>query len=68
MKINPNEFDLKAFLHRFGLVIYTGDPEGDLLLIEDEIRELYELNVIDKEEFIEAMSALRSKRKTEGRE
>ncbi|TKI54255.1 DUF910 family protein [Brevibacillus antibioticus] len=68
MKINPNEFDLKSFLHRFGLVIYTGDPEGDLLLIEDEIRELYELNVIDKEEFIEAMSALRSKRKGEGRE
>ncbi|MFS0555489.1 YqgQ family protein [Brevibacillus sp. 179-C9.3 HS] len=67
MKTNPNEFDLKAFLHRFGLFIYTGDPEGDLLLIEDEIRELYELNVIDKEEFIEAMSALRSKRKADGR-
>ncbi|MGN7469803.1 YqgQ family protein [Brevibacillus sp. SAFN-007a] len=62
MKANPNEFDLKAFLHRFGLFIYTGDPEGDLLLIEDEIRELYELNVIEKEEFMEAMSAVRSKR------
>ncbi|EJL46263.1 hypothetical protein PMI08_01241 [Brevibacillus sp. CF112] len=63
MKANPNEFDLKAFLQRFGLFIYTGDPEGDLLLIEDEIRELYELNVIEKEEFMEAMSAVRSKRK-----
>lgn len=63
MKANPDEFDLKAFLHRFGLFIYTGDPEGDLLLIEDEIRELYELNVIEKEEFMEAMSAVRSKRK-----
>ncbi|MBG9566078.1 YqgQ family protein [Brevibacillus agri] len=63
MKANPNEFDLKTFLHRFGLFIYTGDPEGDLLLIEDEIRELYELNVIEKEEFMEAMSAVRSKRK-----
>lgn len=67
MKASPNEFDLKAFLHRFGLFIYTGDPEGDLLLIEDEIRDLYELNVIDKEEFLEAMSAVRSKRKAEGR-
>lgn len=63
MNSRPNDFDLKAFLHRFGLFIYTGDPEGDLLLIEDEIRELYELNVIDRGEFLEAMSALRSKRK-----
>jgi uncharacterized protein YqgQ len=68
LKPNPNEFDLKAFLYRFGLFIYTGDPEGDLLLIEDEVRELYELNVIDKEEFMEVMSALRSKRKADGRE
>lgn len=68
MKAGPNEFDLKAFLHRFGLFIYTGDPEGDLLLIEDEIRELYELNVIDKEEFLEALSALRDRRKAEGRQ
>lgn len=67
MKASPNEFDLKAFLHRFGLFIYTGDPEGDWLLIEDEIRDLYELSVIDKEEFMEAMSAVKSKRKAEGR-
>jgi len=67
LKAGSNEFDLKAFLHRFGLFIYTGDPEGDILLIEDEIRELYELNVIDKEEFMEALSALRAKRKAEGR-
>jgi uncharacterized protein YqgQ len=63
LKASPNEFDLKAFLHRFGLFIYTGDPEGDLLLIEDEIRELYELNVIDKEEFLEALAAVKRKRK-----
>ncbi|KQL45628.1 hypothetical protein AN963_11240 [Brevibacillus choshinensis] len=67
MNSRPNDFDLKAFLHRFGLFIYTGDPEGDLLLIEDEIRELYELNVIDKEEFMEAMSAVRSRRKADDR-
>ncbi|QRG66290.1 YqgQ family protein [Brevibacillus choshinensis] len=67
MNSRPSDFDLKAFLHRFGLFIYTGDPEGDLLLIEDEIRELYELNVIDKEEFMEAMSAVRSKRKADDR-
>ena len=65
MKSSPNEFDLNAFLRRFGLLIYTGDPEGDLLLIEDEIRELYELNLIDKEEFVEALSAVKNRRQAE---
>lgn len=67
MNSRPSDFDLKAFLHRFGLFIYTGDPEGDLLLIEDEIRELYELNVIDRDEFLEAMAAVRSKFRAERR-
>lgn len=55
-------FDLKEFLYRFGIFIYTGDPEGDLLLIEDEIRELRQLGLIENEEFMEAMAALREKR------
>jgi uncharacterized protein YqgQ len=65
VKSSPNEFDLNAFLRRFGLLIYTGDPEGDLLLMEDEIRELYELNLIDKEEFVEALSAVKNRRQAE---
>ncbi|CAJ1001644.1 MULTISPECIES: YqgQ family protein [Bacillales] len=63
MKERPDDFDLNAFLQRYGLFIYTGDPEGDLLLIEDEIRELYQLGIIDKEEMVQALAALR-KRKT----
>lgn len=65
MKGGPGEFDLQAFLQRFGLFVYTGDPEGDILLLEDEIRELYELNVIDKEEFLEALAAVKSRRRKE---
>ncbi|CAM3325052.1 MULTISPECIES: YqgQ family protein [Brevibacillus] len=63
MKTGPNDFDLNAFLQRFRLHVYTGDPEGDLLLLEDEIRELYELNVIDKEEFMEALAAVKNRRR-----
>ncbi|MDA5109667.1 MULTISPECIES: YqgQ family protein [Brevibacillus] len=63
MKEQPGDFDLSAFLQRYGLFIYTGDPEGDLLLIEDEIRELYQLGVIDKEEMVQALAALRKRRK-----
>jgi uncharacterized protein YqgQ len=52
-------FDLQSFLRRFSLFIYTGDPEGDLILLEDEIRELYQLGMIEKEEMFEALGALK---------
>jgi uncharacterized protein YqgQ len=58
-----SDFDLKEFLNRFGIFIYTGDPEGDLLLIEDEIRELYQLGLIEKEELLQALTALKERRK-----
>lgn len=62
MRSGPNTFDLNALLRRFGLIIYTGDPEGDLLLIEDEIRELYERKLIEKEEFLQALAAVNDRR------
>ncbi len=58
MREKASGFDLQAFLRRYGIVIYTGDPEGDLILIEDEIRELRQLGIIDNEEFLLAMAAL----------
>jgi uncharacterized protein YqgQ len=51
-------FDLRALLKRFGIVIYTGDRLGDLLLMEDEIRELRQMGLIDGDEFVQAMAAL----------
>lgn len=57
-----SSFDLTAFLKRYGIFIYTGDPEGDFLLIEDEIRELRQLGIIDSEEYLVAMAALRERR------
>jgi len=62
VRSGPNTFDLNALLRRFGLIIYTGDPEGDLLLIEDEIRELYERKLIEKEEFLQALAAVNDRR------
>lgn len=59
-----SDFNWKEFLNRFGIFIYTGDPEGDLILIEDEIRELRQLHMIDDEEFMSAMIEIR-KRKNE---
>nr|WP_206529785.1 YqgQ family protein [Brevibacillus sp. SYP-B805] len=49
---------MRALLKRFGIVIYTGDRLGDLLLMEDEIRELRQMGLIDGDEFVQAMAAL----------
>jgi uncharacterized protein YqgQ len=53
-----SDFDLQALLRRFGILIYTGDRQGDLILIEDEVRELRQMGLIDDEEFMQAMAAI----------
>ncbi|RNB87357.1 DUF910 family protein [Brevibacillus fluminis] len=64
MSAHKSDFSLPEFLKRYSIHIYTGDPEGDRLLIEDELREMRELGMIEKEEYMEALAALRSQRKT----
>lgn len=44
-------FDVRQLLKRFGIFIYIGDRIADLQLMEAEIRELYEMNLIEVEEF-----------------
>ncbi len=63
MSSDKPPFDLKEFLRRFHIMIYTGDPEGDSLLIEDELKELRQLGLIDREEYIEALAALKNRQK-----
>lgn len=55
--------DVRKLLKRFGTWIYTGDAQGDLDLMEEELRELYaEWNMISAEEFRSAMLVLRRER------
>lgn len=55
--------DVRKLLQRFGTWVYTGDVEGDLDLIEDELRELYvEWHMISGDEFRTAMMILRQER------
>ncbi|GAB6932849.1 YqgQ family protein [Calditerricola satsumensis] len=46
-----NLADVRAFLRQFGVYVYTGDPEGDVDLMRDEVRELYEAKLIDRDTF-----------------
>lgn len=39
-------YDVRNLLKRFGIFIYTGDRLGDLEIMSDELRELYDLKLI----------------------
>lgn len=55
-----NEFyDVLQLLKRFGIIIYTGNKKQDSILMESEIRELYDYQFIDQQTYLQAMLVLR---------
>lgn len=57
--------DIRNILKQYGAFIYTGDRLGDLMMMEDEIRELYKSQVIDPKEFQSALLIIRNEIKKE---
>lgn len=57
-----NIYDVMQLLKRYGTYIYTTDRLSDLLLMEDEIRELYNSHVLDIQDFQMAILILRSEK------
>lgn len=53
--------DVHRLLRRFRTVIYTGDALGEIELMRDELRELYEARLIDKETLAQALHALKER-------
>ena len=51
--------DIYDLLKHYGTFIYTRDRRGDILLMEDEIRELYKSKVLEPRDFQSAMLILR---------
>ncbi|MGE7675856.1 YqgQ family protein [Lysinibacillus sp. NPDC094403] len=51
--------DIYELLKIYGTYIYTRDPIGDLMLMEDEIRELYKANVLDIKDYQMALLLIR---------
>ncbi len=51
--------DIYDLLKQYGTFIYTRDRLGDVLLMEDEIRELYKAKVLEPRDFQSAMLILR---------
>lgn len=51
--------DIYELLKNYGTYIYTRDRIGDLMLMEDEIRELYKANVLDIKDYQMALLLIR---------
>lgn len=52
-------YDIQQLLKRFGTIIYTGSRMGDIDLMEDEIRQLYEMQLIPPKDYQMALLLLR---------
>lgn len=55
-----NEFyDVMKLLKRFGVIIYTGNKRQDSMVMESEVKELYDHQFIDQQTYIQALLVLR---------
>lgn len=47
--------DVRLLLKKYGTFIYTKDPLADLELIEEECQELYEMGMLEQEQYMKAV-------------
>ncbi|KJE27128.1 YqgQ family protein [Geobacillus thermoleovorans] len=52
-------YDVQQLLKRFGTIIYVGDRLADLELMEEEVKELYQSQLIDAKQLQAALFILR---------
>ncbi|WP_342543482.1 YqgQ family protein [Paenisporosarcina sp. FSL H8-0542] len=55
-------YDVLQYLKRYGTFIYTSDRQADLVLMEDEIRELYNSHMMETQDFQMAILLIRQER------
>ncbi|EPD53598.1 hypothetical protein HMPREF1210_00421 [Paenisporosarcina sp. HGH0030] len=55
-------YDVLQYLKRYGTFIYTTDRQADLVLMEDEIRELYNSHMMETQDFQMAILLIRQER------
>lgn len=52
-------YDVQQLLKKYGTIIYIGDRIADLELMEEEVRQLFESNIIEPKDFQMAILLLR---------
>lgn len=59
-------YDVQQLLKKFGIIIYVGNRNADIELMEMEVKELYKLGLIEKELFQRAILVLRQEKNKNG--
>ncbi|OCA91557.1 cytosolic protein [Bacillus sp. FJAT-27225] len=52
-------YEIQQFLKRYGTIIYVGDRLADMELMEDELKEMFNSQLIERNEFENALMLLR---------
>jgi uncharacterized protein YqgQ len=52
-------YDIQQFLKQYGTIIYVGSRLADLELMEEELKDLYQSQLIDTQTFQNALFLLR---------
>lgn len=55
-------YDVRSLLKKYGIFVYTGSRQGDIDLMENEVRDLYNSKLIQITDFQVAMLLLRKER------
>jgi uncharacterized protein YqgQ len=58
-------YDVQQLLKQFGTIIYVGDRLADLELMEEEVKELYDSQLIDVKQLQAALFVLRQEAQIE---
>lgn len=62
VNIMKNVYDVQQILKKFGTFIYSGDRIGDLELMGMEIDELFQMQFIEKDCYLQAKLILRKEK------
>ncbi|WP_411953445.1 YqgQ family protein [Alkalibacillus sp. S2W] len=54
--------DIQKLLKQFGIFVYIGNRQSDIIMMEHEIRELYENGLISIEEYQRALLVLNAEK------
>ncbi|QDP40606.1 YqgQ family protein [Radiobacillus deserti] len=52
-------YDVQQLLKKYGTIIYIGDRIADLQMMEDEIKELYQSQLVEMEDYRMALLLIR---------
>lgn len=52
-------YDIQQFLKQFGIIIYVGDRLATLQLMEEELKEVYQSQLIETKDFQTALLLIR---------